>query len=582
MRRWGSEERGEGNGGKGDTGEWELRMSTIELSSTTDARQVAASTRLQRTWNRIEDWLVRVSDRLNPILVKETRQAIKSRQFTFTFVLVLIACWVVTIGGVATIGPGVFYSASGPDMFWFYYWILAFPLAVIVPYSAYRSLAAEREDNTYELLSISNLTPRQIIAGKLGSALLQMLVFLSAVAPCLAFTYLLRGIDVLTIAVLLTYSVLGSLGLSVIGLFFATCSKERYGQVVLSVVMVVGQVIVFFSAIGGAYEFIRWSYQFVGDPEFWLVNLALLTLYLTTFAIVFLAAAAQITFASDNRSTPLRIAMLVQQAALIGWFAYMAFRLYADQSGGPFIGRMITEMVGVGGMMCGIYWYVMGALLTAEWPHLSSRVRRSLPSSFLGRTFLTWFNPGPGTGYMFVVANLATVAIGGLLLLAASPPSGGGWAKGHVAAFLIIGMAYIVAFLGVGKLLMDLLRRIVMVPMVASLLLNGFLLAAGCGIPLTIHMMSRLRYGGYTLLHITNPLWTLEQILEGPTVHVAELIILIPGAAVLIFLCNLPSVTGEIRRVRVTAPQRVLEDDATLRPPPPPQRESPWDDPAPE
>jgi len=35
---------------------------------------------------------------------------------------------------------------------------------------------------------------RQIISGKLGSAALQVLVYLSALAPCLAFTYLLRGL----------------------------------------------------------------------------------------------------------------------------------------------------------------------------------------------------------------------------------------------------------------------------------------------------------------------------------------------------------------------------------------------------
>ena len=41
-------------------------------------------------------------------------------------------------------------------MLW-YYAILAFPLAVVVPYAAFRSLAAEREDNTYDLLSITTL-----------------------------------------------------------------------------------------------------------------------------------------------------------------------------------------------------------------------------------------------------------------------------------------------------------------------------------------------------------------------------------------------------------------------------------------
>jgi hypothetical protein len=557
-------------------------MTSIEATNVSST--AAAPTRAQAVWDRIESWLVRIGDCLNPILVKETRQAIKSRQFTVTFVLVLLACWVVTIGGVAMIGPGIFYSASGPEMFFGYYCILAFPLAVIVPYSAYRSLAAEREDNTYELLSISNLTPRQIITGKLASSLVQMLVFLSAIAPCLAFTYLLRGIDVLTIALLLGYSVLGSLGLSVIGLFFATSSKERYGQVILSVALIVGQVLVFSLAIGGANEFIRWSYQVVSEREFWIANVALLTAYVTTFALIFLAAAAQITFTSDNRSTPLRIAMVVQQACLFGWLGYMAFEVPAMQArqGIPQrfpTGNMLAEMTAAGAIACGVYWYFMGALLTAEWPHLSARVKRSLPQSFLGRTFLTWFNPGPGTGYMFVMANLATVVLAGLFVLALSPPTTAmRWNKESVAAFLIIGLSYSAAYLGAGKLLIDVLRRVTAVPMVASVLINGFLLAAGCGIPLVVHMMSDSRYSGYTLMHMTNPVWSLEQVLDG-TVYQEVLIFVVPAVGLAVFAANLPAVLREVRQVRVALPQRIVEDEALLHPPPEPRRESPWDEP---
>ncbi|MEM9659169.1 MAG: hypothetical protein AAF961_12480 [Planctomycetota bacterium] len=96
-----------------------------------------------------------MADRANPILVKETRQALKSRQFVVTFLVVLIACWVVTIGGVALIGPQIYYAASGPDMLVAYFCILAFPLAVVVPSqgmrlskAASRSCGAEQNTNS--------------------------------------------------------------------------------------------------------------------------------------------------------------------------------------------------------------------------------------------------------------------------------------------------------------------------------------------------------------------------------------------------------------------------------------------------
>ena len=84
-----------------------------------------------------------------------------------------------------------------------------------------------------------------IITGKLGSAAMQMVVYLSAVSPCLAFTYMLRGIAFPTILVLLFYVVLGSLGLSVISLLIGTLTTEKHWQVVLSVLLIIGLVVAF-------------------------------------------------------------------------------------------------------------------------------------------------------------------------------------------------------------------------------------------------------------------------------------------------------------------------------------------------
>ena len=533
-------------------------------------------------WHTIEHWLTKTGDRLNPILVKETRQAIKSRQFTLTFILVLAAAWVVTIGGVTFIGPGVFYSSRGSEMFWAYFIVLAFPLAVIVPYSAYRSLAAEQEENTFELLSISNLSPRQIISGKLGSAFVQMLVYLSAVAPCLAFTYLLRGIDVLTIVVLISYAVLASLGLCMIGLLFATSAKKRYGQVVLSVALVIGLVVCFFMGIGAAQGILTFGNLALDSEGFWTANAAGLTLYTTTFALLFLAGAAQITFKSDNRSTPIRIAMLVQQACFLGWIGY-GF-IYGIQESNQAFGPGIGEMVVVTAMLAGIYWYIMGTMLTAEWPVLSRRVQRSLPQSTMGRLFFTWLNPGPGTGYVFAIATLLAIVVigfGAMIFLPAwfDVPAVRSTSIVGVYYFLIIGFAYITLYLGVGKLLVDVLRRFSNVPIAGSMLINMFLIAAGCFIPAMIQMASSsMRTQGYSMLHATNPFWSLIEIVDTGTMSTEAtiLVFLVPFFAIIVFLLNFRGIAREVRYRRTTLPNRLLEEEAILHPPEPAKPTSPW------
>jgi hypothetical protein len=53
----------------------------------------------------------------------------------------------------------------------------------------------------------------------------------------------------------------------------------------------------------------------------------------------------------------------------------------------------------------------MGSLMVGEASELSPRVRRDLPSTLFARTLLTWFVPGPGTGYMFAVVNMLVVSL---------------------------------------------------------------------------------------------------------------------------------------------------------------------------
>ncbi|MEX2310614.1 MAG: hypothetical protein WD738_23810 [Pirellulales bacterium] len=536
-------------------------------ATTTFAARAAA------IWDRVERFLVYAGDWLNPILVKETRQALKSFQFTITFVLLLVACWGATIGGVAWIGPRVFYSADGAQLLWWYYIVLAFPLLVVVPYAAFRSLAAEREDNTYELLSITTLKPRQIISGKLGSSVVQMAVYFSAITPCIAFTYLLRGVDVPTIAVLVTYTFFWSLGLSMVGILLATVSHQRVTQVFASVALVAFLLWMFSLSLVMAGVLTQYGYSFVSVSGFWITGSAIATVYVTFFALAFFAAAGMITFTSDNRSTPLRLCMLVQQAALVGW---MAFGWIHD--------KFELEGIAYLASVAAVYWFVMGTFLTAERPGMSQRVKRRLPSSFLGRVFFSWLNPGPASGYMFVVANATAIVWMCLLGMWVSGLSGNGpgpWPAGEDLFYLLpIGWGYMVAYLGLGMLVVAALRRVAVVTMLASVLIHFLVLLAGSGIPTAIQLMSvELRYVEYSLLQITNPIWSLKHLADGGAPPERDvLILLVPTVAFCMLLLNLRGVVRELQAVRISPPTRVLEDEAALHPAPPPQPANPWDE----
>jgi hypothetical protein len=534
-------------------------------------RWLAASERL----------LVRLSELLNPILVKEARQSLKSRQFLITFGLLLACGWLWSFLGLALIRPDASYMGKGAEMCMGYLVILAFPLLVIVPFGAFRSLAVEQEDRTYELLSITALGPRQIISGKLASAGVQMLVYLSAIAPCLAFTYLLRGIAFPTILMILFYLVLGSLGLSVVGLLVGTITGERHWQVVLSVVLIIGLLGAFGIGWTICYNLIWEGDLFIDAPEFWVFNAALMTAYLTYFALACYAAVAQITFATDNRSTRLRVVMLIQHVCFTGWMAWVMIAV-----------EMEEEFLLVYLSMIALHWYAMGSLMIGESPALSPRVKRSLPQSFLGRAFLTWFNPGPGSGYLFAVCGMVAAVAMALVAVILSAGFGGlgigpFWSTGDSALLLAAGVvfiAYLTIYLGLGLLIIRLLHRFGQVAMLLGVLIQILLVAAGCAVPAVVETMLWGSYleSGYSLLHLSNPFWTLMHLCDGPglPVETAPVLFLLAAASLLVFVLNLPWVVREVREVRIAKPKRVAEEDAELaapKVPPKPVRISPWD-----
>jgi hypothetical protein len=532
-----------------------------------------------RTWlERIEPFLDYLGDFLNPILVKEARQAMKSRQFSVTFALLLILGWIWTVGFIAYWNVSLYYQSYGVWAISAYYLVLTVPMFIVIPFATFRSLASETEDGTFELMSITTLTARQIVVGKLASAVLQMLVYYSALAPCIAFTYLLRGIDIITIGLLLGHTFLASVLLSVIGLVGATLSRSRMWQVLVSVVLIMG-LLGFtwcwdFMAMGMMFE---WNGTLPFDePAFWAVNGAAIS-FVVAFSVLFLfVAAAQITFASENRSTPIRWVLLSIQLLLVGWMVFMWRSIQEDRSDLMLIGM---EILG------GIYWMFVGGLLTGETAELSPRAKRQLPQSLLGRSLLTWFNPGSGSGYTFVVLNMAGIVFIHTVLVCISLILGDGHGPPTTEWFFIAItiLGYVAGYLGVVRLCVSLARRFTAVPMVTVFLMHVVVLLMGIFIPMAI---LSLQFGinaydfAYSPLQLTNWWWTMLELLwrgtSGPVGEYIPLAILVIGG--LVFLANLVDTATEVEKVRTVAPQRVLEDEAARRPVPAPKPKNPWDD----
>lgn len=527
----------------------------------------------------VAHWLASWADRLNPILVKEARQALKSRQFLATFTLVLLCAWGWSLIGVALAGPSVRYTAQGHTIFLGYFLILGAALWVIIPFSAFRSLAQERDDRTFELLAITNLTPRQIVGGKLATALLQMVVYLSALAPCLAFTYLLRGIDVLTIVLLIAYAVVGCVLLSLVGLLLAAVVRARTGQVAISLVFVAGLVWLFGFAALMAVSMAKDLRP--DDPSFWHVQLMVLCVLAGYGVLCFQAAASRLMGPAGNRSTALRWAVVAVQGVLAGCFlAPMALNSSLNDPG--LLGGFL--------FLSAIHWYLAGVFLAGEPQIASLRLRRSLPQSGLGRIALTWFNPGPGTGYAFVL--LGALATGALVDVAAHLPdawwrrTGGGAVSNSDAASLhaltVVQLGYLAFYLGVGKSIIALLRRRYRVQEWTPVVVHAALLFVGAMVPYAVQQASQdLRGTGYSALQASNVFWTLLEFVDRSSFPDRAVVMTLVGfAGMAVAVGHLPGLLRELDIHHVPPPLRVTEEDAARAAAlaPPPQKTSPWDE----
>jgi hypothetical protein len=144
--------------------------------------------------------------------------------------------------------------------------------------------------------------------------------------------------------------------------------------------------------------------------------------------------------------------------------------------------------------------------------------------------------------------------------------------------------SYLAIYLGLGKLILAAVRRFDDIRISLRVLVHTLLILAGAGIPWVLQITyPQTRNLGYTLLQITNPVWTLwEYCMRSGPPPTAEnvLVLVLPATALVVWGLNLPGLAAELRQVRIGKPPRVAEADAQLAAAkaPAPVRASPWDD----
>ncbi|MEM7809963.1 MAG: hypothetical protein AAF532_00595 [Planctomycetota bacterium] len=391
----------------------------------------------------------RLSDRLNPVLVREVRQALKGRRFLWTFQLLLLGSWLASVAGLALAGESLEYGRPAMAFFTTYYYVLTFAALVIVPLGAFGSVLSEYDENTQELLSITSLSPSTVVTGKLLGAVAQLVMFLAAIAPFVAFTTLLQGFDPFGAAWALAVAAYVSVVASMAAVTLGTVWRGKQRKAFANLVLTAGLLLLWQVLTTGVSAAILQGIPYF-DPEF-LIPVVLFTAASASYFLLFhQIAVARLTFDSGNRSTGVRVVGLLQVVAL-----------WAVVYGGHFFASPGTWSVGSEGLIffgtvSVLHASLFGLFATTEPERLSNRVTRDLPRSRMLRLAAAPFMPGGGRGLIFLLLLLAVAFVGSELCIAQESAAtrargGGDWASVRLFTMLVTGYAagYLAAGSGV-------------------------------------------------------------------------------------------------------------------------------------
>lgn len=513
---------------------------------------------------RANAWLENLSDRLNPILVKETRQALKSRQFIVTFLLMLIAAWLISVFGTLAAGDSLEFGSAGRGLFTSYFVVLALAIFVVVPYSAYRGLLNERDQTTLELLNITSLSPRQLIWGKLWSAMAQVFIFYSAIAPFIAFTSMLQGFDVALVAFALGISTLVTLCLTMFTLMLAAIPQNKHLQGLMTGAIFLGLLFVI-SMIFSAVPMMLMETLPVDEVGFWVAVGMFVVGGLSSFYLFTQIATAHLTFDADNRSTGIRVACTAQ---FVLYWSMIAFAQY--QLGRTIFSGSDVALVALWSLL---YMGICGFFAATETDFISRRVRRGIPKTRLLRLLAAPFLPGGHRGFLYLLLHLVLVPA---LLEALFPGSFalGKWEGWWVVTFIL----YLVAYVGLGAAFGRALRRLSaeVRPMHVRVIIF-IMFAMGTIVPYLPLLFGTREYEWmYRMLRVMNPIVMLDVVTTWNYRYdfaTSEIVALGAASGIGLLLNVRPMVAGflEVTRQPVTVPPspkpRELQDSVPAEQP---------------
>jgi hypothetical protein len=348
-------------------------------------------------------WRERLTDWPNAVVVKELRQAVNGR-FTGAVLTTLLVLQVAIIALTVVVGDVSRFQASrgmGRELFALLQGTLLFATTLAMPlYVGVRAMA-ERSGNQLDLLYVTTLPAHQIVAGKLqAGVLLTGLVYVASL-PLMSLCYLLRGVDLPSMAAVVAGSFMLVVNAIVLALAAGCLPLGRALRVIFAfafVALVLAATSATTALAGLAIS--AGIGSSMGTWSFWRTVAVVVALDLLALRLLFLVTVAMVAPPSANRALPVRRFLLVVWAATL---AAAVAAGHALSSSGPLQAWLLTAVWGAAPLL-------LAAASGRDRP--SPAVSRALPRRPWARALAFPLFSGAANGFAFaLIWLLATLLV---------------------------------------------------------------------------------------------------------------------------------------------------------------------------
>lgn len=342
--------------------------------------------------------VVRLEQHLNPVLVKEVRQALRGKRFRGSFGFTVFAGLFVAISVLLANASTAVLRPIGSDFFIGTFSCLAVAVLAFVPLNAFNSMGAEFEENTFDMLVISRLRPRQIVLGKLLASGVLALLHFSAFGFFIVFAFLFGGINPSVVFFSLPALALLSLTISSLALCFSSLSQKRMARVTLTLVLASICLAVVFGTIGMVVGSTERGFDFRSNDVQQTLGFALVAAFTVTSLSLGISA-SRLAHPEENRSTSLRVGGFIASMLVLGWGLWV-FQVYGS-----------VEVFYVGASVAAAVAALVGLFFATERETLGRRVANTLPRSMVLRALALPWLPGGARGFLWMLMTFAGIGV---------------------------------------------------------------------------------------------------------------------------------------------------------------------------